>query len=94
MHAHTEKGYVRMPHDVYRSAGDKMKSAIILHSFCFHLVLSSLPPLLHLSVTLSILFLFRLRQNHEPFSTHGRQCESNRLKSDEKWETEDFLKVR
>lgn len=73
--------------DVQRTAGDRTKCVIILHLFCFHLLPSSRPPSLHLSVSVSILFLLRLGYNHEALSAHGIQCKSVKVKSgeNEKW---------
>lgn len=73
--------------DVLRTAGDSTKCVIILHPFCFHLLRSSQPPSLHLSVNVSILFSPRLGHNHGALSARGIQCKSVKVKSgeNEKW---------
>lgn len=73
--------------DMQRTTGDRTKCVIILHPFCFHLLLSSQLPSLHLSVSVSILFVLSLGHNHEALSARGIQCKSVKVKSGEnqKW---------
>lgn len=74
---HTQKGYHESAMaDVSRSDGDRTKHSIILHFFCFHLMLSCLPPSLHLFICpTSLSFPLQVAPWSSEISIHERQCD-------------------